>query len=60
MKSYRCLFIQHEEDSGSAHGLTRMCVLPTFEMIFMKIKTIDIVPGILRLSLLLLLRKENY
>lgn len=29
-----------------------MCVLSTFEMIFMKIKNTDIIPGMLRLSLL--------
>jgi hypothetical protein len=41
-----------EEDSSLAHGITGMCVLSTFEMIFMKIKNTDIIPGMLRLSLL--------
>lgn len=40
-------------------GTMGMFVLPTFEMIFMKIKNIDIVPGMLRVSLLFLFSKEN-
>lgn len=59
MKSYQRPLIWPEEESRSAHGITGMSVLTTYEMIFMKIKNVGLVPGMLRLSLLFLIGELN-